>query len=147
MTDFLISPLAAEDIPAAAALEAECFSRPWSEKTLAGEFALENTRFFGAFYQGRLVGYAGLRFAADEGEIFNIAVERGFRGRGVGRALAEKLAAAALELGLSCLLLEVRPSNKAALGLYIKAGFAQYALRKNYYSAPTEDAVLMRLEL
>ena len=39
--------------------------------------------------------------------------------------------------------LEVRESNSAAISLYSKFGFIKAGERKNYYSDPTEAAVLM----
>jgi ribosomal-protein-alanine N-acetyltransferase len=43
--------------------------------------------------------------------------------------------------------LEVRSGNKAAQALYEQAGFRAIARRTNYYSDPTEDAVVMSLVL
>jgi len=45
--------------------------------------------------------------------------------------------------GLSFLTLEVRESNVAAAALYEKMGFQRVGVRKNFYSAPQENAVLM----
>jgi ribosomal-protein-alanine N-acetyltransferase len=42
-------------------------------------------------------------------------------------------------------LLEVRASNAPALALYEHAGFCRTGLRRHYYSAPVEDAVLMEM--
>ena len=47
---------------------------------------------------------------------------------------------------LAALMLEVRASNAPAIALYEKHGFAAVGRRKNYYSAPREDAILMTLE-
>ena len=43
--------------------------------------------------------------------------------------------------------LEVRASNASAIALYASRGFESYAVRRNYYRAPTEDGVMMRLVL
>ena len=43
-------------------------------------------------------------------------------------------------------LLEVRESNRPALELYRSMGFAPVALRRNYYSQPLEDALVLRKE-
>ena len=47
------------------------------------------------------------------------------------------------------MLLEVRPSNVAALGLYFDAGFREIGLRRGYYPAVDgrEDAIVMEREL
>ena len=41
-------------------------------------------------------------------------------------------------------LLEVRESNRAAIGLYHSMGFLSVAVRRNYYAQPTEDALVLR---
>ena len=45
--------------------------------------------------------------------------------------------------------LEVRPSNTAAIRLYLAHGFEQVGMRRGYYQAPDgrEDAVVLRLAL
>ena len=45
------------------------------------------------------------------------------------------------------LFLEVRENNTAARKLYEKTGFVEVGMRKNYYSNPTENAVLYKMEI
>jgi ribosomal-protein-alanine N-acetyltransferase len=45
------------------------------------------------------------------------------------------------------MLLEVRASNTPARKLYEKHGFREAGLRRGYYGNPTEDAVLLKLEI
>ena len=51
----------------------------------------------------------------------------------------------AQDAGGRILLLEVRPSNAAALALYRHVGFQQIGVRRNYYhdTEGSEDAVVM----
>jgi ribosomal-protein-alanine N-acetyltransferase len=49
--------------------------------------------------------------------------------------------------GVASVYLEVRRSNDAAIRLYRKHGFKSEGRRKNYYSSPVEDAVIMSLML
>ena len=44
-----------------------------------------------------------------------------------------------------CLTLEVRESNAPAIALYEKCGFVFCGIRKDYYTDPKENALLMRL--
>ena len=53
----------------------------------------------------------------------------------------------AKENGAGRMLLEVRKSNKAAIDLYEKYQFTRLGERKNYYSNPTEDAIIMECVL
>jgi [ribosomal protein S18]-alanine N-acetyltransferase len=50
---------------------------------------------------------------------------------------------------VATLLLEVRPSNSAAIQLYHSVGFNEIGVRKNYYPAPQgrEDALMLALHL
>ena len=47
------------------------------------------------------------------------------------------------ELGLRFLTLEVRPSNAAALGLYRGMGYREEGRRRDFYTDPREDALLL----
>lgn len=57
------------------------------------------------------------------GFIYDIFVEKEFRGKGVGRALLEKAESFCREKGYSRILLMVSVNNKAAAKLYDKMGF------------------------
>ena len=83
----------------------------------------------------------------DEGYITNVAVSPDFRRQGIARALIEALLAKARENGLAFVTLEVRESNAPAIALYTGAGFEPVGKRKNFYSNPTENAVLMTISL
>jgi ribosomal-protein-alanine N-acetyltransferase len=83
----------------------------------------------------------------DQAHINNLAVRPELRGRGLGTQLLEGIKAEAARLGAVELTLEVRASNTAALQLYKRAGFTQEAVRKNYYTKPIEDALVLRFML
>ncbi len=96
---------------------------------------------------GQPVGFLAARQAADEAEIFNIAVQRDFRRKGVASAL---LLAALNEFHRSAIarvFLELRESNLPAVSLYNRHGFAPSGRRKAYYHRPTEDAICMLRKL
>ena len=59
------------------------------------------------------------------------------------RQLLDALKRCAAEKGLAFITLEVRASNAAAIALYKGAGFRPVGTRRNFYTAPQEDAVLM----
>lgn len=62
---------------------------------------------------------------------------------GVGSALINELVTYGKKNNFSFLTLEVRESNENARSLYSKFGFIKVGERKNYYSEPTENAILM----
>ena len=142
-----ISPFQAEDAHEIAELEKLCFSSPWSETELLASACLSYAVYFTARLDNGIAGYAGMYIAADQGVINNIAVFPQYRRRGIASALIEALAAEGRSRGLSKLCLEVRASNAAALSLYEKNGFYRVGLRRGYYTAPKEDAVLLDKDL
>lgn len=135
------------DAPAIAALEQECFTHPWSFESVQTELQTETSHLFVATRFGRIVGYAGVQVAEDEGYITNVAVTQACRRKGVGRCLVSALEQFGREASLRFLTLELRESNLSAAALYSGCGFVQVGLRRGYYSAPKEDAVLMTLWL
>lgn len=125
-----------------AKLEKECFSTPWSEQTIEDAFKT-GTRFFVAQKGDLVLGYVGISAILDEGYITNVAVFPEARRQGVASALLNFLFEFAKENSLSFISLEVRESNNAAISLYQKFGFKTEGKRKNFYSAPQEDALIM----
>ncbi len=138
-----IRNMTAEDIKAVAEIEQTCFSHPWSENSIRESFENHCNHFYIADVQGENAGYIGVSVMADEGYILNVAVLPQFRGQGVGRKLVEKVLDMAKESNLVFVTLEVRISNETAINLYTKAGFEKVGERKNYYSNPTENALLL----
>ena len=63
------------------------------------------------------------------------------------RLIAEKLLTESMALlprGISSVVMEVRSQNIAALALYNKLGFEKLGVRKNFYSVPKDNAVVMQ---
>ena len=144
--NYQITPMTAAHLPQVAALEKECFpADPWSEATFRA--ALDDPRaaiLLAEGESGEILGYAVLFTVLDEGNLDNIAVAPACRRQGVADALLGAIAGFGRE-HLSTLTLEVRASNVPALALYEKYGFMAVGRRKNYYTDPKEDAVLMTL--
>lgn len=90
-----------------------------------------------------VVGYVFARFAADEGEIMNLAVHPDFRRQGVGRQLLEAAMQAARAAGAAKVFLEVRVSNQVAQAFYAQMGFQPVGYRRGYYERPREDALIL----
>lgn len=142
-----IALLAPQYLDAAARLERLCFADPWSRESLAEELDNPNAVYLAALEEDRLLGYGGMRFAAGEYYIDNIAVDPGCRRQGVGRALVRGLIDRAQAGDGVFISLEVRPSNLAAIGLYAGLGFVPAGRRKQYYTKPAEDALIMTRRL
>ncbi len=128
-------------------LENKCFSVPWSRESFAGTIGNKNAYFIVADKDGELAGYAGMYHVLDEGDIANVAVDPSYRREGIASMLLSALIDFAKENGVISLTLEVRVSNAGAIALYRKFGFQDVGVRRKYYTHPSEDANLMRLEL
>jgi ribosomal-protein-alanine N-acetyltransferase len=94
-----------------------------------------------------VTGFVVASLLAPQAELESIAVVRAAQRHGLARRLFASLAAELARAEITEILLEVRPSNGSALGLYRRLGFAETGRRPRYYLDPAEDAVLMRLEL
>ncbi len=82
-----------------------------------------------------------------EAELESIAVMPAEQRNGIGRALLDAVLAWAVEQEADRIRLEVRMSNAAAVALYKRAGFLQTGVRRDYYSNPAENALLMERSL
>ena len=166
-----IRPFGLADIGAAAAMEAACRPRPWTESVFKGElsaegrvylvaegdalvgfgaegdalvgFGAEGDALVGFGAEGdALVGFAGAAVVGEEAHVTNLLVDPAHRGKGVGRRLMIALISAAVAEGARHTTLEVRSSGAAALSLYSRLGFAPAGARRNYYG--DDDALVMR---
>lgn len=95
---------------------------------------------------GRILGYAGMWVGdgAGDADLLTIATIPQARRRKVASRLLTELVGTARRAGCRAVLLEVRASNTAAQSLYAAHGFTRIGLRRRYYWAPQEDAVVMR---
>ncbi len=124
-------------------IETECFSHPWSKQSLEEELNNETSLFLVAKEENEVIGYIGMSIVIDEGYIFNVAVRESYRNKGVATALINELVTYGKKNNFSFITLEVRESNLPAISLYSKFGFIKAGERKDYYSNPKENAILL----
>lgn len=132
------------DVAAAAQLEQESFTVPWSEGIIRSGLQGALDHCYVLELDGAVCGYGVMRIIFEEGELLRIAIAPSVRGRGLSKFLMDAMLMEASGMGVTTVALEVRESNLAARGLYKAYGFVEEAVRRNYYSLPTEDAVIMR---
>jgi len=120
-------------------VEAEGFAIPWTIDSIRHILENPKTVAFAAIENERLVGHIYMQQIIDEGHIVNIAVCKSHRRRGIAKKLVEKL----INSAKISFTLEVRESNIAAISLYEKFGFKPEGIRKDYYSQPQEDGIIM----
>ncbi len=140
------------DVPAVSAIEQVSFPNPWPSAVFLGEIQNQHVSHpYVAVLPGeegeRIIGYVVFWIIRGEVQINNIAVHPDVRGRGFGEALLRRAFDLMRSLGGTYAVLEVRVSNQAAIGLYLKLGFEEIGRRRDYYFNPTEDALVMGLAL
>ena len=135
--------MTAQHVDAVLEIENECFAHPWSRQSIESELENKNSVFYTALEGDEVAGYIGMSTVLDEGYIFNVAVSAKHRKKGIGSALIQELVTYGKKNNFCFLTLEVRESNENAISLYSKFGFIKVGERKNYYSDPVENAVLM----
>ena len=131
------------DLPAVDDLERLLFSDPWPQGFFLEALADRGALCLVAERQGVMAGYLVASLDLPDGELQNLATVPAHQRAGIAQALVAELFATAQVRGLSRILLEVRASNAAAQALYRKHGFRLHGLRRGYYNAPDEDALLM----
>lgn len=144
MMEFALMPMELRHVEAVAAMEKLCFSDPWSENSVRSELENPLSLWLVAESDGAVIGYVGSQSVLGESDMMNLAVSPSARRCGVGRALVVELVSRLGEQGNYQLTLEVRASNDGAQQLYQQLGFLEVGRRKNYYSNPKEDALILR---
>jgi [ribosomal protein S18]-alanine N-acetyltransferase len=148
MPEHVIRPMRALDVAQVVAIERASYQFPWSEGIFRDCLRVGYVcRVVGTARE--LMGYGVMSSGAGEAHILNLCIGESFRCRGLGRHLMLSLIERAGMLGAGEAFLEVRPSNTAAIRLYLAMGFAQVGVRRGYYQAVggREDAAVLRLAL
>ena len=143
---FLIEPLGGDhDLTGVLEVESESFTNPWTREMYTWE--LQNRSVCHVYVlrtpDCAVAGFCAFWLVFDEIHINNVAVRPAFRGRGLGSALLHHVLAEARRLGAHRATLEVRSSNQGARRLYERLGFRVAGTRRNYYSHPVEDALIL----
>lgn len=136
------------DINAVMQIEISVYPYPWTKGILA-DCIRAGYDCWVATENEKIIGHGVLSVAAGESHILNLAVHHAYQGQGIGKQLLKQLMDTARVKSADIILLEVRPSNKAAIHIYESTGFNEIGCRKAYYPAPQgkEDALLFACQL
>lgn len=139
------SARSAADLKAVEVLQQTAFASQWAAGSFQWE--LEHSRVARVFVMrapgGEVVAYCACWLLADELHINSLAVAEGWRRQGLARRLLAQVARHARAEGATSATLEVRESNHAARALYEGLGFHVEGVRRDYYQAPREDAIIL----
>ncbi|MBZ5678575.1 MAG: GNAT family N-acetyltransferase [Acidobacteriia bacterium] len=113
---------------------------------LPGDYAPPDGRLLLAEFEGQLAGCVALhKLEADICEMKRLYLRPEFRGKGLGRILADRIMTEARQIGYRRMRLDtVEPVMKDAVAMYRKLGFKEIA---PYCANPIAGAMYMELEL
>ena len=122
-------------------LEKEIFkSSAFSKSYLNTLIKGDNSFIYVYLIDDKVSGYLMILDSIDVYEILAIAAVEEYRNKGIAQELLDKIKT-------KDIFLEVREGNKVAINFYKKNNFKEISIRKNYYSEPTENAIIMKLEV
>lgn len=141
---FKIRSLKPDHIGAIAQIEKDSRISPWTAKQFTAELENANSRPLVLIEDqtATVVGYVIPWIIAGEIQIQNIVVAETHRGLGLGGLLLNIALDVGLKAGCDQAILEVRESNKLAIGLYHQYQFVIVGRREAYYR-DGENALLM----
>ena len=132
------------DVEAIARIE-QASASPWSASSIAEELLrIKGVQLVATDEAGRVSAWCCGHCLDDEAELFKIAVSVDTREQGIGTALLVRFEELCRGRGCESCFLEVRVSNFQAIGLYEKLGYSRIGLRRDYYTAPQEDALVLQ---
>ena len=132
------------DVERVMKVEHEVYEFPWTERIFSDCIRVGYFCWL-ALQRQHTVGHAVISVSADESHMLNLSIAREHQRKGFGRQFIEFLIEEARTRDAQTMLLEVRPSNTAAINCYNSAGFNEIGCRKGYYPAVEgrEDALLL----
>ena len=122
-------------------LEKDIFKNSaFSKESTENLVKADNSFIYAYLVDEKVCGYLMVLDSIDVYEILAIATVEEYRNKGIAQELLDKIKT-------KDIFLEVRKSNEKAINFYKKNNFKEISIRKNYYSEPTENAIIMKLEV
>ena len=112
------------------------FNKGYIETLIKGD----NSFIYIYLIEDKICGYLMVLDSIDVYEILAIATIEEYRNKGIAQELLDKIKT-------KDIFLEVRERNQVAISFYKKNKFKEISVRKNYYSEPNENAIIMKLEV
>ena len=138
-----IRRLGLSDLNSIDSIEQRAYRTPWSRSMFASELAKPTSICLGAFEGDELAGYVITSRYVDAWHVMNVAVDPDFQRRGIATRLLGRLFELTRDDQRRGYTLEVRVSNRDAIGLYENLGFVRQGIRRAYYTDNREDALIM----
>ena len=120
-----------------------CFSEKWNQTFYESIKSDSKYKLIEYYEKDVRCGFVLVLNLFSESEIVRIAVIPEYRRRGIAEKLIKEVINYSKEAGYENIFLEVRSQNFQAKSLYIKLGFEECGIRKQYYKNPKDDAIIM----
>jgi ribosomal-protein-alanine N-acetyltransferase len=147
-----ICSMSETDVVEVKKIEAEYNLSPWSVEDYYSEIKRTDSISLVVKVNNKIIGFVIGRLIISQNttfydiEIYNICVANKFRRNGIGKSLIDKLANTS-KRNIKSIWLDVRRSNDRALAFYKKLNFKIIYTRKNFYRNPTEDGLVLKMEV
>lgn len=117
----------------------------WNIENLKTDLLSDNSVWFSAKIENKIVGFVGIKVVLDEADIMNIAIHKNYRQQGFASSLLSEVINYCKNNGINKINLEVNENNIPAINLYKKLNFRIDGIRKKYYG--NNDAIIMHILL
>ena len=138
-----LRPMLPSDTEAIRELECDIFSDAWSEENIKDSIESKFDYCMVIEEGYRVLAYIIFRVNMDEAELFRIATDKNSRNSGSAHELMNFMISNLRTMKVKKVFLEVRSKNTSAIRLYENYGFKKIGIRREYYSNPLDDALLM----
>lgn len=144
-------------------IEEECGLSVWSSEDYKKETFRRNSIPFILEKNGEIIGFLTARLIKTKAEqninqnlksstftaaeIYNIAIKLNYQCKGFGQKLLDRFLKICFRKNVKEVWLEVRESNQRAIDFYTRNKFEFVYLRKNFYSMPRENAMILKREI
>jgi ribosomal-protein-alanine N-acetyltransferase len=141
-----ISLMGLNDLEEAYKIELDVNPSPWKYETFLSSFEVGHKGLI-CKKDNLMIGFIIFSPISPEAHILSISVRNEMQSKGIGTLLLKSMLDQCKVMNYKKIFLEVRVSNEKAINFYEKFGFSKDAIRNNYYTDNSEDALLMSLSI
>jgi ribosomal-protein-alanine N-acetyltransferase len=134
------------DLDEAYKIEVDVNPSPWKYETFLSSFEVGHKGLI-CKNDNQMIGFIIFSPIIPEAHILSISVRNEMQSKGIGTLLLKSMLDQCKVMNYKKIFLEVRVSNEKAINFYEKFGFSKDAIRNNYYTDNSEDALLMSLSI
>ena len=134
------------DLEEAYKIELDVNPSPWKYETFLSSFEVGHKGLI-CKKDNLMIGFIIFSPISPEAHILSISVRNEMQSKGIGTLLLKSMLDQCKVMNYKKIFLEVRVSNEKAINFYEKFGFSKDAIRNNYYTENSEDALLMSLSI